>query len=1054
MSEELLKALMQLFAIVAKEDGISSEEEKVIESFLRQQLNEDSIGEYMELLRKYGEETVAKDDFKDEEQKIKARSRDSTRTLRICMKINKELTQTQKSVIMVRLFELIAADGVITEQEEEYVKTFADIFNIEKEEFSTIKEYVLNSEIFKKSVYNVDLENILIIDNKENGSADYGSQGIEAKKRKHLYSENLSGNFAVLRIPSVESYMIRYNGDSNIYLNGVALNHNQISVFATGSTLRGPKINPIYYSDVVSKFLKDDSWSFISFEAKNIEFTFPNGTIGLRDISINSKSGELVGIMGASGAGKSTLFNVLNGNDVPTKGKVLINGINIHKDKSEIEGVIGYIPQDDLLIEELTVYQNLFYAAKLCFSHYSDMQIDELVAKTLSSLGLTETRNLKVGSPLQKTISGGQRKRLNIGLELLREPSVLFVDEPTSGLSSRDSENIMDLLKELSQRGKLAFVVIHQPSSDIFKMFDKLMILDVGGYPIYYGNPIEAIMYFKKMANQVGSEYGECTECGNVEPEQIFNIIETKVVDEYGRFTKQRKVSPIQWNEFYKEHIKPSQLIESHDKPQGTLSQPNKLNQLRIFSTRDVLAKISNLQYMTINFLEAPFLALILAFIVRYFTVDETHTQGYIFSLNENLPAYIFMSIIVALFMGLTVSAEEIIRDRKILKREEFLNLSKNSYLFSKMAILFVLSAFQTICFVLVGNLILGIQGMTLTYWMALFSIACFANMLGLNISAAFNSAVTIYILIPMLLIPQLLLSGVIVKFDKLHPLLSSVDKVPIIGELMASRWAYEAITVSQYKDNKFEKQFFDYDKELGITEYKKLYYIDNLQSKIDYCYNHHKNTREDVQKKVAKNLLLLNYEIKKEINSERGKRVGISFTLVDSLHPDKFNRIIAENTNIFLTQLKKYYVDAYNDTRKRKDSLQHSLTSTTKGKHQFQQSKENNQNEKIVDIVKNSQIADRIVEKDGRLIQRIYPIYHDPEFTTDIFGKFNFRAHFYAPRKQFFGKYYDTFWVNIIVIWLMSLILYITLYFNVLKKCLDFCEGIGDKINMVIKKS
>lgn len=132
------------------------------------------------------------------------------------------------------------------------------------------------------------------------------------------------------------------------------------------------------------------------------------------------------------------------------------------------------------------------------------------------------------------------------------------------------------------------------------------------------------------------------------------------------------------------------------------------------------------------------------------------------------------------------------------------------------MTILFVLSAIQTISFVLVGNLILDIKGMTLTYWLALFSIACFANMLGLNISASFNSAVTIYILIPMLLIPQLLLSGVIVKFDKLHPSLASVEKVPIIGELMASRWAYEAITVSQYKDNKFEKQFFAYDKKNG----------------------------------------------------------------------------------------------------------------------------------------------------------------------------------------------------------------------------------------------
>ena len=174
--------------------------------------------------------------------------------------------------------------------------------------------------------------------------------------------------------------------------------------------------------------------------------------------------------------------------------------------KTKIEGVIGHVSQDDLLIEELTVFQNLFYNAKLCFGNKTDEVVTLMVTDVLTSIGLIETRDLKVGSPLEKTISGGQRKRLNIGLELIREPSVMFVDEPTSGLSSRDSENIMDLLKELALKGKLIFVVIHQPSSEIFKMFDKLMILDVGGYPIYYANPVEAISYFKHQANHVNAD--------------------------------------------------------------------------------------------------------------------------------------------------------------------------------------------------------------------------------------------------------------------------------------------------------------------------------------------------------------------------------------------------------------------------------------------------------------------------------------------------------------------------------------------------------------------
>ena len=163
---------------------------------------------------------------------------------------------------------------------------------------------------------------------------------------------------------------------------------------------------------------------------------------------------------------------------------------------------------------------------------------------------------------MDKTISGGQRKRLNIALELIREPAILYLDEPTSELSSRDSENVIDLLKELSLKGKLIFVVIHQPSSDIYKMFDKMIIMDTGGYPAYNGHPVEAVTYFKKSTHQVDSNRGQCETCGNVNPEQIFNIIEAKVVDEYGQPTAKRKITPPQWYELYSERFKINKVAD------------------------------------------------------------------------------------------------------------------------------------------------------------------------------------------------------------------------------------------------------------------------------------------------------------------------------------------------------------------------------------------------------------------------------------------------------------------------------------------------------------
>ena len=332
---------------------------------------------------------------------------------------------------------------------------------------------------------------------------------------------------------ATETYFIKYLGISSLTLNGLPLKSRTISVFPTGSTIRGTTVPPIYYSDVAGKFHFSDTKSQISFVAENLSYKFKDNSYGLRKINIAERGGKLIGLMGASGSGKSTLLNVLNGSEDPSSGRVLINEVNLHRQRESLEGVIGFVPQDDFLIDELTVYQNMYYAAKLCFSQFSELQIAELILKTLRNLGLIEIKDVRVGSPLDKTISGGQRKRLNISLELLREPTVLFVDEPTSGLSSRDSENIMDLLKELSLKGKMVFVVIHQPSSDIFKMFDSLVILDVGGYQVYYGNPVDAAIYFKNIVNMVNKDQGSCPECGNINSEQIFSIIETRIVNEY-----------------------------------------------------------------------------------------------------------------------------------------------------------------------------------------------------------------------------------------------------------------------------------------------------------------------------------------------------------------------------------------------------------------------------------------------------------------------------------------------------------------------------------------
>jgi ABC-type multidrug transport system ATPase subunit len=1016
MSEEILKALMQLFAIIAKQDeGVESNERDYILTFLRQQLNDEAVEEYIKL---FDQHAGLNDEKEDEEEgqpkRVKLTSvKDSVKILGICKKINKTLTQKQKVVVLVRLFELVNADRKFTEQRMAIINTVAEVFKLSKEEFTDIENFVI-----EENPKALDFASILAIHDKPE----------RGENCKHIHTEALNGYLFILQIKSVDLYFLRYSGNEDIYLNGLPINNKRIYLYASGSSIKLPKGKPVYYTDVVAHYLADSTTTRISYNVEKVGFVFKTGGTGLRDISFKEEHGKLIGIMGASGAGKTTLLNVLAGIEKPTSGSVRINGVDLHTEKKNLEGVIGVIPQDDLLIEELTVFQNLYYNAKLCFKNKSEEELTELVDKTLMNLGLLERKNLKVGSPMNKMISGGQRKRLNIALELIREPSILFVDEPTSGLSSRDSENVMDLLRELTLKGKLIFVVIHQPSSDIYKMFDNMMILDTGGFMIYYGNPVEAVMYFKRIDMQINSDVGECPTCGNVNPELIFNIIEAKVVDEFGRYTPIRKVSPPKWEEYFRENIKLRELPDETVAPPKSLDIPSRLNQFLIYTTRDFLSKISNTQYIILNLLETPVLAFILAFVIRY--IADPNSNIYIFRENENIPIYIFMALIVALFIGLTVSAEEIFRDRKILKREAFLNLSRTSYLFSKIAILVVLSAIQSITFVLIANSILEIRGMYFEYWLVLFSTAVCANLLGLNISATFNSAVTIYIVIPLLMIPMMVLSGAMFSFDKLNRAVGSFNRVPIIAEFMVTKWGYEGLVVHQFKDNAFHKTFYDIEKTERNASYKTIYYIPELEKRLNACIDAlGKKDDNKIRTKLAENLSVLRKALFNETNY---MAPAIPYRYLQSLNLSDFNEEAAYATIDYLEDLKAHYDKIYQSTNQKRDRIVNHLVNTNaqlyEGKRQAYH------NESIADLVMKAFEKNKILQYKDELVQQYDPIYRDPIPTHFL----DFRSHFFAPRKFFMGTYFDTFWFNICFIWFMSVVLYLTLYYESLKWVLE----------------
>ncbi len=1011
MSERILRALMQLFAIIAKVDDLgesdevqqikSSKGKSIIDSFLRAELNALLVQKYLGLFDEYLNALHLKQQRKDGDRK--RTSLNSVKILRICAQINEELTQKQKVIVLIRIIEFIQSNEVVTEQEIEFVNTVAESFNIAKEEYDIITDFVLSS-----NVHTIISPDVLYV------------QAVPKEGLKTIQLRGLDDDIRILQVKSVNTLFFKYFGKDDLSINGQFVSNDRTHIFTHGSTLKTQKTKQVYYSDVISKFIDLGNKERITFKVDAISYKFKGGKPGLYPFNFVEESGKLVGIMGGSGTGKSTLLNILNGSYKPTTGTITINGLDIHTEKSKLQGIIGFVSQDDLLIEELTVFQNLFFNAKLCYSKLTDREINRKVIDVLQSIGLYEVKDLVVGNPLEKTISGGQRKRLNIALELIREPEVLFVDEPTSGLSSRDSENIMDLLKEMTFKGKLVFVVIHQPSSEIYKMFDRMLIMDQGGFPIFDGNPIDAIVYFKHHIHHGNAEERECSLCGNVNPEQLFNIIDTKIVDEYGKLTDARKTSPEEWYSKYLKSRKITKVEQRNATPSAHSSIPSRLKQFWVFFLRDVLSKLSNRQYILVTFLEAPLLALVLSFFVKYFSTNQDGNSHYSFYSNENIPQYIFIAVVVALFLGLTVAAEEIHKDKRILKRESFLNLSKASYLYSKISILFIISAVQMLLFVLIGNYILEIKGLWLEYWLILFTTSCAANVLGLNISSAFNSAKVIYVIVPIMIIPQLLFSGVIVKFDKLHPVLSKSTEVPWIGDLMVSRWSYEAIAVSQSTENDLDKLFFELNKDKFEASWKKDYWLPEIQYHLDQL----SSTKVDWKVRQNSRDLLIK-EIKKEEDKwENLKCEDCEQTLLAFDGPKE--KINTYKLDEFFGYLKKQYINTANRSS---DSIE--LKKQKMGIETYNLLRDQYSNEALNDIVTNRLETEKVLTYKNELFRKDNPIFlaaKDPLF---------FSSHFYAPSKNLFGLQLSTFWANLIVLWGIILLSFIALYYDWLRKLL-----------------
>lgn len=571
-------------------------------------------------------------------------------------------------------------------------------------------------------------------------------------------------------------------------------------------------------------FLDEERTQIESLEVEGLVHDFGKEARALDQINFLVRRGEMLCIIGPSGSGKSTLLGVLSGQRKPTRGEVKLNGLSLYEHRETLVPFVAHMPQEEALNPQLTVREHLRHGLVIRRPGLGMAEHDRRVDSMLAELGLQRIARRKVGSQGDKSISGGERSRLNLGVDLGSRAEVFLFDEPISGLSSKDSEHVAETLRALA-REKIVIASLHRPGAGVLRLFDKVLLLDGGGRMAFFGSPAQMVGYFREACEDLGIAHPSMTAKTPLGADFVFDVLETPIstIGEGGHGGAARRFPPSFWQERF-ESVSLLRSLTKDANPGSRLGESGRGGRLPlpprptrrwragllVFAThfeRSMLSKIRNRGTIYSTFLEAPVLAALIAITLR-----SSPTGAYEFSTALHIPAYLFLSVTVAMFLGLTNSATEILRDRAILRRERNSQPGGASYVMAKFLALGWVAAVQCLTYLVVGNYFLEIEGMLLFHWIWMTLTALTGTAMALLVSSLVKTERAAMTAVPLLLVPQMLLAGALVPFKEMNRALFDEVKtergrggVPVPAMVMPLRYAFEGMLVAQATRNPFE---------------------------------------------------------------------------------------------------------------------------------------------------------------------------------------------------------------------------------------------------------
>jgi len=586
---------------------------------------------------------------------------------------------------------------------------------------------------------------ILIVVEKANNRKEINTQTdiFEKLKRKRqitigrnsdcdiiLDSETVSRYHATIRAIGDGTYSIKDLGSRN----GTFINGKKVKGIARISLT-----DKIYIGrhQLSLKGKAKDLSEELAITAIGIEKTYSNGVKALKKMDLSVPSKSLLAVMGPSGCGKSTLLKALNGDTPPTRGKVLLFGQELLSNYDYLKTQIGYVPQDDIVHRQLTVEECMYFTAKIRLDKPSDKKIDAKINQILSDLNLRDEDGELIKDKLIHDLSGGQRKRVSIAVELLTDPLILFLDEPTSPLDPQTVEDFLGILKKLSDTGTTVIMVTHKPED--LDYMDEVIFMAEGGNITYYGDSKKYKQYFSVKTAVA-----------------VFAQISGETASQWiKRYLNPRPLSQTTSQDF---NVKPN-------------SNTSLFLQFYWLTMRYFRIKTNDKTNSKIMLIQAPIIAILICLIF-----DEI-TSG-----------VLFMIAISAIWLGTQNAAREVVSEQAIYKRERMFNLDIFPYILSKITVLSFFAFIQSFLFIFILSVGYSDSLVSLNkpteafFWMSFLSVA--STFLGLLLSSMVDTTEKAMTIVPLILIPQIMLAGLIAKVTS--PL------VEFLSYFTISRWGVE----------------------------------------------------------------------------------------------------------------------------------------------------------------------------------------------------------------------------------------------------------------------